>query len=309
MALLSRVADRIYWAARYIERAEDAARVVRSFGDMLADLPLTSESSWASLVAVAGSDEFTASDLVPDERSVVQFLVAEKEHDHSIHRTVESCRENLRTCREVLPREAWQTVNDLSLYVRSAAATSIDRRAREPFLNRVINDSRRLDGVLLSAMTRDEAYELWRIGRYVERADMTTRVLGVRAATLLALPPGATDEFAEVRWMSVLRSLSALQMYQRASYGPIDGPDVVRFLLFDHRFPRSVAGCLAETRSSVLRLPANDSVMHMLERADRELRDCRPAADDGVALDDAMERVQDSLAAFHGALSTRYLQT
>jgi uncharacterized alpha-E superfamily protein len=137
---------------------------------------------------------------------------------------------------------------------------------------------------------------------------MTTRVLGVRAATLLNLAPGEEDEFAEVRWMSVLRSLSALQMYQRASAGPIDGPDVVRFLLFDHRFPRSVAGCLAEIRSSILRLPGNETVLHMLERADRELKSCRPAADDGAELDDAMDRVQVSLAGLHDALAARYLQ-
>ncbi len=93
---------------------------------------------------------------------------------------------------------------------------------------------------------------MWRLGRYIERADMTTRVLGVRAAILLSLPPGEVDEFAEVQWMGVLRSLSALQMYQRATRGPIDGPAVVRFLLFDHRFPRSVAGCLAEMRTSIL---------------------------------------------------------
>ena len=156
-----------------------------------------------------------------------------------------------------MPREAWTTVNDLSLFVRGAAPTSLDRRRRERFLTRVIDDSRRLDGILQVSMTRDEAYEMWRLGRYIERADMTTRVLGVRAASLLALPEGAHEEFAEVQWMGVLRSLSALQMYQRATRGPIDGRAVVRFLLFDHRFPRSVAGCLAEIRSSILRMPAH----------------------------------------------------
>ncbi|NND76182.1 MAG: alpha-E domain-containing protein [Ilumatobacter sp.] len=308
MVLLSRVADRIYWAARYIERAEDAARVLRSFGDVLADIPTHGIARWNSLVAVAGSETVLEPEDGSDERPVVHFLIADPDHSNSILNTVESCRENLRTCREVLPREAWQTVNDLSIYVRSTAATSIGRRAREAFLMRVVNDSRRLDGVLTVAMTRDAAYEMWRLGRYIERGDMTTRVLGVRAATLLQLPPGGHDEFAEVRWMSVLRSLSALQMYQRASPGPIDGPDVVRFLLFDHQFPRSVAGCLAEIRSSVLRLPANETVLHMLERADRELKSCRPAADDGHELDDAMDRVQLSLAGLHDALAARYLR-
>jgi uncharacterized alpha-E superfamily protein len=292
MALLSRVADRIYWGGRYIERAEDASRVLRTFGDMLADISATSAAQWSSLIAVSAAGADAESINSSDEMHVVRFLIADAEHPNSVLRAVLACRENLRTCREVLPREAWQTVNDLALYVRQNAATSIDRRPREPFLNRVINDSRRLDGVVTSSMTRDEAFELWRLGRYIERADMTTRVLGVRAATLLSLPKGATDEFAEVRWMSVLRSLSALQMFQRASRGPIDGPDVIRFLLFDHRFPRSVAGCLAELRSSVLRLPANETVLQALESADRQLRDCRPVADDGAQLDRAVCRAR-----------------
>lgn len=308
MALLSRVADRIYWSARYIERAEDSARVLRSFGDMLADIPHADAARWASLVAVAGSDVKPGVVDGSDEMAVVEFLVSDAEHHNSILSTVGFCRENLRTCREVLPREAWQTVNDLALYVQANAAHSLHRRARETFLTRVINDSRRLDGVMTSSMTRDEAFELWRLGRYLERADMTTRVLGVRAATLLSLPVGGVDEFAEVRWMSVLRSLSALQMYQRASHRPIDGPDVVRFLLFDHRFPRSVAGCLAEMRSSILRLPSNDGVLQALEAADLVLHDCRPAADDGAALDQAMERVQDAIAALNDAINDRYLQ-
>jgi uncharacterized alpha-E superfamily protein len=308
MALLSRVADRIYWAARYMERAEDASRVLRSFGDMLADIPTTSDAHWESLIAVSGGGGAVPPGTGDDERSIVNYLIADPDHANSILCSVQSCRENLRTCREVLPREAWQTVNDLTLHVRSRAATSIDRFVREPFLTKVINESRRLDGVLTVAMTRDEAYEMWRLGRYIERADMTTRVLGVRAATLLSLPPGAADEFAEVRWMSVLRSLSALQMYQRASHGPIDGPEVVRFLLFNYQFPRSVAGCLAEMRASILRLPANDDVLHMLENVDRELRNCRPVADDGAALDDAMDRLQLAFAELHDAMAERYLQ-
>lgn len=306
MPLLSRVADRIYWSARYLERAEDAARVVRSFGNVLADLPRVEAVRWSSLVAVAGSEREMPRIDGSDEIPVVTFLVSDRDHPNSIVLSIENCRENLRTCREVLPREAWQAVNDLWLYSREAAARSIERRRREKFLTRVIDDSRRLDGILTSAMTRDEAYELWRLGRFLERGDMTTRVLGVRASTLLSLPPGAPDEFAEVRWMSVLRSLSALQMYQRAVSGPIDGPAVVRFLLFETRFPRSVAGCLAEIRSSVLRLPSNETVLYALENADAELHECRPTADDGAALDASMDRVQVAMAELNDAIRDRY---
>ncbi len=306
MVLLSRVADRIYWGARYIERAEDTARVLRAFGEVFADYPRSATVRWSSLVAVAGSDVELPPTDGSDEIPVVKFLISDREHQNSVVISVERCRENLRTCREVLPRPAWAAVNDLSMYVQTHASAAAGRFQRGQFLNRVIDDSRRLDGVLTSSMSRDEAFDLWRIGRYLERTDMTTRVLGVRAATLLSLPPGAADEFAEVRWMSVLSSLSALQMYQRATKGPIDGPGVVRFLLFDYRFPRSVAGCLTELRASVLRLPRHDSVLGVIDDTDRELRSCRPAADDGAALDDAMDRLQRALLRIGDAMHDRY---
>jgi uncharacterized alpha-E superfamily protein len=306
MALLSRVADRMYWAARYIERAEDSARVLRAYGDVLADLP-TASSRWSPLVTISGSSVRLPAVIGSDENQVAQFLIADRGHHNSIVNTVDHSRENLRTCREVLPREAWQTLNDLSIYVRGAAVTSVERRRRDRFLSRVIDESRRLDGVMISTMTRDEVFEMWRLGRYIERADMTTRVLGVRAATLLSLPAGEADEFNEVQWMGVLRSLSALQMYQRATRGPIDGPAVVRFLLFDHRFPRSVAGCLAEMRTSILRLPQYSTVLGAVEAADRQLRHSRPAADDGAALDAAMEEVQVALARLDGVMHEQYV--
>ena len=306
MAVLSRVADRMYWAARYLERAEDSARVLRSYGDVLADLP-TESVRWSPLVTISGSDVQLPAVSGSDEGQVAQFLIADREHPNSILNTVDNSRENLRTCREVLPREAWQTVNDLSIYVRGAAVTSVEHRRRDRFLSRVIDESRRLDGVLNSTITRDEVFEMWRLGRYIERADMTTRVLGVRAATLLSLPPGGVDEFAEVQWMGVLRSLSALQMYQRATRGPIDGPAVVRFLLFDHRFPRSVAGCLAEMRTSILRLPEYSTVLGAVEAADRQLRRSRPAADDGAALDAAMEGVQQALSHLNHVMYEQYV--
>lgn len=306
MALLSRVADRIYWAARYVERAEDSARVLRAYGDVLVDLPHT-KTRWSPLVTIVGSDVALPAMSGSDENQVAQFLIADREHRNSIVNTVEHSRENLRTCREVLPREAWQTINDLSIYVRGAATTSVERRRRDRFLGRVIDESRRLDGVLQVSMSRDEAFEMWRLGRYIERADMTTRVLGVRAAALLSLPPGVHDDFAEVQWMGVLRSVTALQMYQRATRGPIDGPSVVRFLLFDHRFPRSVAGCLAEMRTSILRLPNYATVLGAVEAADRQLRRSRPAADDGAALDAAMEEVQTALARLNAVMHEHYV--
>ena len=189
--LLSRVADRIYWGARYIERAEDTARLVRAHGELMADLPSHMTTKWEPLVTVVGSDaQFERSlngkaapsqsqvavavavpvpsqDRPPDdsEMAVASFLVSDRSNPSSVVSCVVSARENLRTTRDTIPRDGWLTLNDLYLYVATEGDRGRDRRIRERFLNRVIADSRRLDGVLATAMTHDEAYVMWRLGR------------------------------------------------------------------------------------------------------------------------------------------------
>lgn len=312
MALLARVADRLYWAARYLERAEDTARIIRAYHDLVVDFPGDVVLRWEPLVAISGNVVAAAYD--PDdysgERTVLRFLVADRQNAGSIASCVASARENLRTTREVIPREAWHTVNGLSHYVGSNAATAVGRQTRDRFLARVIDDSRRLDGVIDSTMTRHHSYRLFRLGRLLERADMTTRVLGVRAAALLQLDAAGYDPLSdEVQWMGVLRSLSALQMYQRATKAPIEGEAVVRFLLFDASFPRSVQFCLDEIRSIVVTLPAPKDVLAALDRAEAVASDAHPIASDGHALDDAMDLVQLAIVELDRAIHARWVST
>lgn len=305
--LLSRVADSIYWGARYLERAEDTARVVRSYTDVIVDLPTTVSSSWTPLLAILGNGEhFTASPA--SERDIVRFLTVDDSNPGSIVSSISGCRRNLRSTREVMPREAWHAVNDLHLHVSAQSTSAVERRGRARFLGRVIEDSQRVDGVLTAAMTRDEAYEFWRLGQALERADMTTRVLGVRATGLLestSVGEGGRDD--AVQWMGVLRSLSALQMYQRSVRGPISGADVVDFLLHDTRFPRSVAHGLMRIREALGTLPGAATCRRALERAEAALSDVPFDITDGRQLDDATDRLQLALAEVHLAVTSTYL--
>ena len=310
MALLSRNAGRIYWAARYLERSEDLSRLVQSYGELIDDLPSDDhdqdETRWGALLAVLGPSDDEPTVTSASERDVVHRLVSDTELAGSVAFGVAAARENLRTTREVLPREAWRAVNDLSLFIRDEAVRAEDRRFRDRVLNRVIDDSRRLDGILTSAMTRDDAWEIWRLGRYLERADMTTRVVGVRAASLMAHRDDVLA-YDEVHWMGVLRSLSALQMYQRATRGSIDATAVVQFLLFDGLFPRSVAFCLNEIDRCLDRLTRPDSVRHAVATARDGLMSVMATTTDGADLDHAMEWVQSLLGEVNSAISERYL--
>jgi uncharacterized alpha-E superfamily protein len=220
--------------------------------------------------------------------------------------SISQARDNLRSTREVLPRDGWRVVNDLYLYAQAHRYDGVGRRSRGRFLERVVADARRVDGILSATMSRDPAYEFLRLGQAIERADMTTRVLGVRAAALMAATDGA-EEHAEVQWMSMLASLSARQMYHRSTREAVNGPAVVRFLLLDDAFPRSVLACLRRTAVGLGHLPRGDEVLPAVADVEAELLLVDPAEIDGKSLDAAMDAVQLALAALHDRLTATYL--
>ncbi len=313
MATLARTADRLYWGARYIERAEDTARIVRAYHDLVVDYPSVRELRWEPLTAIAGSSVIVD---VPDddptaEITVVRHLLAESANPGSIVATVRAARDNLRTTREVMPREAWRAVNEMSQYVDATASAAVSRQRRDHFLNRVGQMGRRLAGIVESTMSRSDEYRMFRLGRLIERADMTTRVLGVEAAGILQLQQAGSDELVadEVRWMNVLRSVSALQMYQRAERRPIEGIAVVRFLLAYSAFPRSVRGCFNEMRTVLAGLPSPDTVLAALDVAEQKLAQSDPDVTVAHELDRAMDQVQIAIAAVDQAVHRRYVST
>jgi uncharacterized alpha-E superfamily protein len=140
---------------------------------------------------------------------------------------------------------------------------------------------------------------------------MTTRVLGVAAAGILQLERADSDELVadEVRWMSVLRSVSALQMYQRSVRGPIEGIEVVRFLMAYSPFPRSVRGCFTEMRTVLAGLPSPDTVLAALDVAEQKLAQSDPDVTVAHELDRAMDQVQLAISDVGRAIHRRYVST
>jgi uncharacterized alpha-E superfamily protein len=303
--LLSRVAENLYWTGRYLERAEGTARIVREHTNLIVDLPTRAPVTWEPLLAVIG-DRVDFDDRYPkaDEGSILRYLVGDVEHPGSMVRSIEQARENLRTTREVLPREVWVAVNDLFLYVAANHTDGVARRSRSRFLERVIRECQQVTGILTGTMRRDEAWDFWRLGVQVERADMTTRVLDVLAGSLLDSP--AEGAFADVRWMSVLRSLSALQMFHRATLEPVSGPAALRFLLLDERFPRAVATALAEVELGVSRLPRALDVLPACGEARRIVASIDVDGLDAVRLHRVVDDIQIAIGAVHDRIAATY---
>jgi hypothetical protein len=295
--LLSRVADALYWAARYLERADDTARLVWGYTEGIVDLPTSVTSSWEPLLAITGTrDTFHAKyggDL--GETAIVSFLLADSENVNSVVSCIVQARENLRSCRDVIPQFAWTVLNDLYLHALANGRDGVARPARARFIERVRRDVERIQGIVATTMIRDAAYNFWMLGQLVERADMTTRVVGVQAAGLLGGDPLAARH-AEVQWMTVLRSVSGRQMYQRATHLPIEGLAVVEFLLHSRSFPRSVEFCVNAISEYLDWLPRSFEVRPMVGDVRTEL--ARPVTDvnDGAELDASMDRIQLALA-------------
>ncbi|MGB5305954.1 MAG: alpha-E domain-containing protein [Gammaproteobacteria bacterium] len=268
--LLSSVAENIYWMARYIERAENTARIILVHNNLMLDMPRRIAIGWEPLVYIMGfMDEFMERYEDASERNVLRFLVSDRKNPNCIARSLRQARENLRTTRAIVPRAAWEALNDLNEYTLENATSGIGRRGRYAFMKRVVDSCQLLTGKLAGTMNHDMAYEFLRIGRNIERADMTSRVIDVRATNLL---PSQTDElkpFDDIQWKSVLDLVMGYQMYRRHVHVGVRGKEVLRFLLQEEEFPRSVQYCLAEVDQCLRRLPGNESVLRMLGRAQR----------------------------------------
>jgi uncharacterized alpha-E superfamily protein len=269
--MLSRVAERVYWIARYIERAENSARLINAYTHQMLDLPAGVEPGWRQLVDIIGGDEsFAEHYQTYDERNTVSFLVEDKFSPSSILTSVSMARENMRTTRELLPTEAWLHCNELYLHVRNHARDAVPRRSRHAFLKEVIFRCQQLTGLLAGTMSHDVAYDLVRLGRNLERADMTTRI--VDSAIYILMPrqdqPGQYDNLL---WVNVLKSSSADQMYRQHVRNRVEGKAVVKFLLQDRYFPRAVARAVSEAELSLHHLPRNEAplhrILHLRERA------------------------------------------
>ena len=306
--LLSRVAERLYWAARYLERAEGTARIVREHSNVIVDLPLSVTPAWGHLLGITGSREgFDKRYDTSDETSIVSFLVADSLNPGSVRSSIAQARENLRTCRDILPVQAWNAVNDLYLAVGRGAADGVQRRYRSRFLAQVIAEHQRLLGILTSTMSRDEAYTMLRLGRHIERGDMVTRVLDVRAGLLLGERPDRAELYDDLQWSSMLRSLSALQMYNRRSATGDGSTEVIRFILGEASFPRSVAYCLAGVQSSARELPLSESVMSACRAAIVELSSSDPhALLDADELHVKADRLQIAIGSIHDRIVGAY---
>src|ERR1043165_1992180 len=242
--MLSRVADSIYWMGRYVERAENVARFIDVNLQLMLDSSLGQiEQQWRPLVSTTGDNEdFEKRYREATQRNVIRFLTFDAENPNSILSCLRAARENARTVREIISSEMWIQLNKFYLMVNAAAAGGTAGSLNE-FFNEVKLSSHLFSGITDATMTHDEPWHFCRMGRKLERADKTSRILDVKYFILLRSATEGATACDDVQWAAVLRSTSAFEMY-RKRHGRIWPKGIAQFLLLDVEFPRAIRFCL-----------------------------------------------------------------
>lgn len=249
--MLSRVADAVYWMSRYVERAENVARFVDVNLHLALDYPEAGEQ-WAPLVATTGDHAlFTRKFGDASRDKVLDFLTFDRESPNSILSCLHLARENARSVREIISSEMFEQVNNAYLMVLDASRS---RQALEDaphdFYTAVKKASQLFVGITYLTMSHNEPWHFCRLGRLLERADKTSRILDVKYFLLLPNPNDVGTTVDTLHWQALLRSASAFEMY-RKRHGGITPNKVVDFLLLDRAFPRTVRYCLAKGERSL----------------------------------------------------------
>jgi len=272
--MLSKVAERIYWIARYMERVESTARLISIYDNLLFDLPRSVDIDWYNLIVINSLEtEFDQRYSVKDERNVIKFLLGDATNPASVLSSLKSVRENVRTTRDVVLEATWELTNELSMFVEENINQGINRRQRHEFLDHIIKGCQQILGMLYGSMSHDAPWLFLCLGRNLERADMTTRILdaGTTAYIVLSDDDGAINS-RQIVLGNVLRSLCADQAYRRIMRSTIKPGPVVEFLLNNSHFPRSITYCHHSLVANSTKLPSSKKVLHKLSDIQKDLK-------------------------------------
>jgi uncharacterized alpha-E superfamily protein len=256
--MLSRVAESLYWINRYVERAENISRFVEVSEAMALDCPPGSAEPWLPLIEASGDRElFDKLHPSATPQDVVTFLVRNEDNPNSIINCIAFARENARQIREVITTEMWEQLNDI--YWTLVENDTFWNQPGQEQLRDIRRACQLFYGITDATLSRDLSWQFSRLGRLLERADKTSRILDVKYFLLLPSPDEVGGVLDELQWISLLRSAGAYQMFRQSRQQAIEPKAVAAFLLLNPIFPRSVRYCL-ERIHETLKIIKGESV-------------------------------------------------
>ena len=257
--MLSRVADSCFWLSRYLERAETNARILDVNMQLMLDFedqsPHLVQRHWQPVLATLEDHErFEAIHSEVTSEAVMEFVTFEKKNPHSIFSCIANARENARTVREQISSEMWEQINRTFLYLRDGQARIDFQDSPIDFYRRFVDTLHGFQGTTDATMTHGEGWDFLQMGKYLERADSTSRVLDIKYHILLPKGEKVGGHVDITQWMAVLRSCSGMEAYLKAYVGQISGWQIAEFLILHDEFPRSIRYCIDQLDAALHRI-------------------------------------------------------
>ena len=282
--MLSRDADSVYWMSRYVERAEHVARILLVNTNLLMDVgelaPDLQEKQWQSVIHIMRSPPLpeATTRLAPGEDTAISLgsttahrvahhMAFNADNPNSLYTCVARARENARGIRETISHEMWECLNTLYWTLRDAPARFDE--SPEDFYRQVMTGSMLFQGLTDQTLQHDQRWHFTQLGKYLERIDVTARVLGIRYALLKTAEHKLETPIRNIHWTSLLRSCGTIEAYRRMHIGDMDPVRVATFLLLEENFPRSVRFCVtqAHAAAAAIRAEVNPRGIDPAERA------------------------------------------
>jgi len=308
--MLSRIAESLFWIGRYVERADDTARILDAFlARILEDPWVDEDGACRSMLAILGSGPPHSGRL--NAGDVLELMAFSLDNPSSIAGALAAARENARGARETISSEMWECLN---VTWHSLASRRVDAERLGPhlYLGYVRERAAVLTGLAESTMSRDDGWRFLVLGRNLERVDMTARLLSIQAVTPDYAPPLFEAALAAPQWRTVLRACGADESFLRTHGGEVRPQRVAEFLLLDRLFPRSALHALTEAEECLEALAPSTERAGMADPARRPVGQARTRleyADAATLLEDLpahLRALQRACAAASAAVTVRY---
>jgi len=271
--MLSRVADNLFWLGRYIERAENNSRILDVNFQVTLDNETSGEEAdriaWEPILATLEDLKlFKSLYAVTNADAVCEFVTFAKENPNSIRSCVGLARENARTVREYISSEMWERINSLYLWVNSAEAHQHFAASAIDFYRRIVDYTHQFHGTTDATLTHGEGWDFLQVGKFLERADSTSRIVDLKYHILLPQGEEIGGDVDIVQWQAVLKCCSAFEAYRKQHTGEVAPWSVAEFVILHDSFPRSIRYCVDELDSALHRISGCERA-HFSNEAER----------------------------------------
>jgi len=309
--LLARHAESIFWLARQVERANSLARIL----DVNESFSRNSrgEHDWQSVLRLYADEEvFHATDRAPTADAVIHFYTLDDRNPNSVRSCIRMARENARALRPLISTEMWVQLNGFHNRLSRLRRGDLKTESLNRLCGYIKESCQTHSGITAETLYRDESWYFHQIGRAIERADQTTRLVDVKYHVLLPKPTDVGSPTDEAQWNAVLRSAAGFHAFRRLSPQSMSPTRVVEFLVLDRRFPRSVAACVLTANDCLHELRLKYG--HMQKRtASNRLRKLAASLAEGTAeelitrgLHESLDEIQAEIAEVTQALGQEY---